>query len=235
MKKAVIYLRTSSNTNVGEDKDSDKRQRLACQRYAKTNKVKIIAEFYDAAIKGRDAIGSRPGFSDLLEYCQQADVQTIIFENAGRLARDQIVQELGYRELRDAGYTLICADAPDHFTDDTDNPSLKMIRQILGVVAEFQKDELVLKLKGARERKKTINKGVGIVTLNGKGKCGGRPSYKETNEELITTAKSLKRKKDPKTGKRLSLWKVSASLAEQGFVTAKGQAYSASQVKRLLG
>lgn len=234
MKKAVIYLRTSSSTNVGENKDSDKRQRVACLQYAKANKIHIAVEFYDANVKGKDPIGTRPGFAHLLEYCQEEDVKTIIFENAGRFARDQIVQELGYRELTGTGFTLICVDAPNHFTDDTDNPSLKMIRQILGVVAEFQKDELVLKLRGSRQRKRTVNKELGIVTLAGTGKCEGRRSYKQKNPELIIAARSIRRKLDKKTGKRLSLWKVSEALFEQGYKTRTGKAFSASQVKNLL-
>ena len=32
-KKAVAYYRTSSSTNVGVDKDSDKRQKAACFGY----------------------------------------------------------------------------------------------------------------------------------------------------------------------------------------------------------
>ena len=35
VKKSVAYLRTSSRTNVGADKDSDKRQRTAIEAYAK--------------------------------------------------------------------------------------------------------------------------------------------------------------------------------------------------------
>jgi DNA invertase Pin-like site-specific DNA recombinase len=35
IRKAVAYLRTSSRTNVGADKDSDKRQRAAIEAYAK--------------------------------------------------------------------------------------------------------------------------------------------------------------------------------------------------------
>jgi hypothetical protein len=33
IRKAVAYLRTSSRTNVGADKDSDKRQRAAIDAY----------------------------------------------------------------------------------------------------------------------------------------------------------------------------------------------------------
>ena len=38
MKKAVAYYRTSSMSNVGEDKDSLKRQQRAVEKYAKQKK-----------------------------------------------------------------------------------------------------------------------------------------------------------------------------------------------------
>jgi len=54
--EAVAYLRTSSATNVGADKDSEKRQRAAIQTFAKREGFEIVAEFYDAAVSGADAI-----------------------------------------------------------------------------------------------------------------------------------------------------------------------------------
>ena len=44
MKKAVIYVRTSSMRNVGEDKDSDDRQIAKCVTYAKANDIELIEE-----------------------------------------------------------------------------------------------------------------------------------------------------------------------------------------------
>src|SRR5271170_6015263 len=46
-------------------------------------------------------------------------VRTIIVETASRFARDLIVQETGWPFLRDAGITLIAADSPEAFLDDT--------------------------------------------------------------------------------------------------------------------
>ena len=46
--EAVAYLRTSSATNVGADKDSDKRQRAALVAFAKHAGFEIVAEFYAA-------------------------------------------------------------------------------------------------------------------------------------------------------------------------------------------
>ena len=54
LKPAVAYLRTSSATNVGADKDSDKRQRAAIEAYAKRAGFALVAEYYDKAVSGAD-------------------------------------------------------------------------------------------------------------------------------------------------------------------------------------
>ena len=107
-------------------------------------------------------------------------MRTIIVETASRFARDLIVQETGWQFLKDAGITLIAADSPDAFLDDT--PTAVMIRQILGSVSQFEKAMLVAKLRGARDRKKAAT-----------GKCGGRKSYQERDAEMVAIAKKLAR------------------------------------------
>ena len=64
-------------------------------------------------------------------------MRTIIVETASRFARDLIVAETGFRRLRDAGITLIAADAPNSFLDDT--PTSAFIRQVLAAVQELDK------------------------------------------------------------------------------------------------
>jgi Resolvase, N terminal domain len=52
--QAVGYMRTSSATNVGADKDSEKRQRAAIEAFAKRAGYVIADDdwFYDADVKG---------------------------------------------------------------------------------------------------------------------------------------------------------------------------------------
>ena len=70
---AVAYLRTSSSTNVGEDKDSEKRQTAAIQAYAKRAGYEIVAPaYYDAAVSGADSIEGRAGFARLSGATQGA-------------------------------------------------------------------------------------------------------------------------------------------------------------------
>lgn len=217
--QAVAYLRTSSATNVGADKDSDKRQRLAIAAYAKAAKIEIATNdwFYDAAVSGADPIETRPGFNRLLDRIEGNGVRVVIIEDATRFARDLMTQELGILSLIKLGVKVITASGED--LTDTSDPMKKAMRQIAGAFAELEKARLVSKLRGARERKKALT-----------GKCEGKKSYAERGPEGVKLVEAAKALND---GKR-SLRKISASLAEQGFVTPKGIAYSASAVKSML-
>jgi DNA invertase Pin-like site-specific DNA recombinase len=118
-KKAVGYLRTSSRTNVGADRDSDKRQREAIAAYAEAAGFEIVGEFYDAAVSGADPVGDRPGFAEMLEALLANGARTIIVESPDRFARDLMVQLAGHDMLKTKGVTLVAASAPLHFVEDT--------------------------------------------------------------------------------------------------------------------
>src|SRR5215475_15450657 len=68
---AIAYLRTSSATNVGADKDSDKRQREAIAAFAKRAGYDLVGEYYDQAVRGADALDARPGFAAMLAHRRQ--------------------------------------------------------------------------------------------------------------------------------------------------------------------
>jgi Resolvase, N terminal domain len=124
---AIAYLRTSSATNVGADKDSDKRQRQAIEAFARHSGYELVDEFYDTAVSGADPIETRPGFALMLERIEANGVRTIMVETANRFARDLMVQEVGYARLRERGISLIAADSPNAFLDHT--PTAKLVRQ----------------------------------------------------------------------------------------------------------
>lgn len=217
--KAVAYLRTSSAANVGTDKDSEKRQLQAVQAYAKSGGFDLVGTYYDAAVSGADPVTERPGFADMLEWISANGVRTIIVETASRFARDLIVQETGYELLKAQGITLVAADSPDSFLDDT--PTADLIRQVLGAVSQFEKAMLVTKLKGARDRKRASG-----------AKVEGRKSHAEMNPEMVAIAKKLHRY--PTNGKRRSLREVAAGLAEAGFLNSQGKVFTAQSVKNML-
>ena len=99
LRKTVAYLRTSSRTNVGADRDSDKRQLATIEAYAKAAGYEVIETFYDAAVSGADPDGDRPGFAEMLESLLANGARTIIVESPDRFARDLTVQLAGHDML----------------------------------------------------------------------------------------------------------------------------------------
>ena len=229
MKKAVAYYRTSSMSNVGEDKDSLKRQQRAVEKFAKQSRIEIVFTKYDAGQRGTTAIEDRQGITELLKLCQEHAIDIILVENASRFSRDLIVQESGYQKLKELGIQLIPVDAPDFF--NSDDPSRVLIRQMFGAVSQFEKSTVVAKLAAARATKRKET---------GK-KVEGRKSYAEFNPELVKTAKRLSRCNDPKrrdrqkdTKQTLSLRKIADALFEQGFTNSNRKPLSPSAVKNIL-
>lgn len=220
--KGLAYLRTSSATNVGVDKDSDKRQLAAIQAYANRAGYEIVLPpFYDAAVSGADAVATRRGFADMLSFlAANPDVRTILVETASRFARDLIVQETGYAMLKQRGIELIAVDSPDSFVSDT--PTAVMVRQILGSVSQFEKTMLVAKLKQARDRKKAST-----------GKCEGRKSHAEKSPQVVELAKSL-RWINKRMQERRSFRDIAKLLADQGHVAKSGKPYGPSAIKSML-
>ncbi|PYE38825.1 resolvase-like protein [Rhizobium sp. PP-F2F-G20b] len=218
--KAVSYLRTSSATNVGPDKDSDRRQRDAIQVYAKRANLDIVDEFYDAAVGGKDPIESRPGFAALLDRIEGNGVRTVIVEDATRFARDLLTQELGILALIGRGVTVLTATGED--LTNTDDPMKVAMRQIAGAFAQLEKARLVSKLKSARDAKRKT----GV-------KVEGRKSHAEARPEVVAMARRLHRA-SPRTGERRSLREIAAELAAAGHVNTNGKTYAAQSIKKML-
>jgi DNA invertase Pin-like site-specific DNA recombinase len=213
-KKAVAYYRTSSAANVGGD--SEKRQRAAVEAYAKAAGYEIAETFYDAAVSGADPVHERPGFAAMLARIEGNGVRAVLVETASRFARDILVQETGWRFLKERGIDLIASDSPGAFLDET--PTAVMIRQLLGVISEFEKASLVAKLRGARERKKRAT-----------GKCEGRKSIAERRPDVVALARELRRRRPKPT-----LRAISAELAVRGHLAGSGKPFEPSVVARMV-
>lgn len=213
--RAVAYLRTSSGTNVGVDKDSDKRQREAIMAYARANNITVVAEYYDAAVSGADDVSSRPQFSNMVAdilSCKGDDCpDTILVETANRFARDLVVQITGHEFLRARGISLVPVDCPNHFIDET--PTSVMVRNILGAVSQFERASLVHKLQVARARKRAAT-----------GRCEGRKARPDTHRIY---ARML-------YDGGFTLRRIASLMDEQGMRSETGRVYNPSSIKLLV-
>lgn len=228
MKQAVIYMRTSTLQNVGEGKDSGVRQEKTCREYAKSNRYSVKKIFYDKGVSGSISVYKRDAFLELYMYCIENEIRHIIVEKLDRFSRDVLTQEIALKQINREGFHLISASNGD--VDDTTES--KLIRQIMGAVSEYEASAIATRLQVAKERKAKQNKQNGITTINGNGKCGGRPSYAEINPELVKEAKRLRRV-NPKTKRVRSYDKVAEELHEMGYTNQLGNKFNATTIKNI--
>ena len=172
---AFAYLRVSGRGQV--DGDGFPRQLSAVEQYATVHGLKIRKVYREEGISGTKELENRPALLELLAAIGSSDVRVVMIEKLDRLARDLMVQETIIGDLRRRGIELISVAEPDLCSDD---PSRKLVRQIFGAIAEYEKAKIVLKLRGARQRMKART-----------GRCEGMRAYGEGRAEKRVVGRIL--------------------------------------------
>ena len=168
--KAIGYLRVSSANQAKDGKDGFPRQRAAIRAYCTSKRVELIEEHEDAGVSGTVPLEGREGLSTALQRCGETGATVLVVEKADRLGRDLIVSEMAVRAFSEAGVSIVTADTGQSLTDADNDPSRKLIRQVLNALAEYERSALVAKLRVARERKKRVLKVLGLVGLEARAK-----------------------------------------------------------------
>jgi DNA invertase Pin-like site-specific DNA recombinase len=143
----------------------------------------------------------------------------ILIEKLDRLARDLMVQEHIIADLHKRGITLISALEPDLCSTD---PTRKLMRQIMGAIAEYDKTMLVLKLNAGRARKRT----------NG-GHAEGPPRYghdpkRNGEQKVITRIRQI-------VGSGSHTYQAIAdTLNNEGTITRMGKQWTPMMVWRIV-
>jgi DNA invertase Pin-like site-specific DNA recombinase len=147
MSKALGYLRVSGPGQLRGDGFA--RQQVAIETYAKRNGITLVKTFRERAIPGATDLENRPALMALLDALAADGCKLVLIERLDRLARDLMVQESIIGDLRKRGFEIVSVNEPDLCAND---PSRKLMRQIFGAIAEYDKAMLVAKLRGAKER-----------------------------------------------------------------------------------
>jgi DNA invertase Pin-like site-specific DNA recombinase len=212
--KAYGYLRVSGKGQV--DGDGFPRQRSAVADYARKNRMEVVNEFRDEGVSG--TLFDRPGLTDLFLAIKAEGIKVVVVEKADRLARDLVVSETLLAEFRKLGVKVVAAEGGTDLTVDNDDPSRKMIRQILGVVSEWEKSCIVQKLRAAR-----------IRTKEKPGRCEGQKPYgeKQGEAEIVARIHGLRTE-------RLTINEIADRLNSDGVPTRSGGRWHFTQIRRIL-
>lgn len=211
MKAAVSYIRVSSTMQL--DGDGPERQRLAIQRFADANGYLITREFVED-ISGTKDTKSRAVFSELLDYCAEHGIHTIIIEKADRISRDMfvglsIVGDCAARKL-----SLLDADTGRDLAHPN-GPYETFVIHILMAAAQLNRDIFVHQSGVARKR----------IRSSGR-KCEGAKGYRELNPAAFQRIHELHRQ-------GLTERDIAATLNSEGVPTLKGGAWNPSSVHRV--
>lgn len=168
----VSYIRVSSKGQL--DGDGPNRQRDAIKKFCREHKLAQTWEFFERGVSGTAEVEGRAAFTEMLAWIDQSTVEAVVIEKLDRLARDLMVSEFLLTELRKRGIKVFATDqgaAIDVATNEGD-PTRKLIRQIIGALSEWEKSQLVVKLRAARQRKKSLT-----------GRCEGTEPYGQVRRE----------------------------------------------------
>jgi DNA invertase Pin-like site-specific DNA recombinase len=213
---AVSYLRVSGQGQVTGD--GFPRQREAILKYAAANGLNVVDEFRDEGVSGTRELDARAGLAALLDRLESNGVRTVLIERADRLARDLLVGEIILGRFRELGVRVIAAESGTELTVGDDDPTRKLIRQVLGAVAEYDKTVTVLKLRAARDRIRRRD-----------GRCEGRKPY---DAEVLRLVHELNHK--PRNAPRPSAAEIAKQLNDRGVPTKSGRPWSRGTVWALL-
>jgi DNA invertase Pin-like site-specific DNA recombinase len=221
-KQALAYLRVSGLGQV--DGDGFERQSQAVTAYAKHAGLTIVETYRDEGISGKKDLEHRPRLAALLDRVQTNGVRIVLVERADRIARDLLISETILGQLRTRGVKVFDSEGVELTAADGD-ATRKLIRQVLGAVAEFDRDVTVQKLRAARERVRARD-----------GRCEGRRPYGSTSAEKIVLerVRSLRRYGSPIKGRKLSFAKIAATLNSERVPTRTGSSWQPSTVYGVL-
>jgi DNA invertase Pin-like site-specific DNA recombinase len=171
--------------------------------------------FREEGVTGTRESMDRPAWSEMMTALHSNGVRTIIIEKLDRMARDLMIQEATIADLQRDGFTLVSVQEPDLMASD---PTRIAFRQMMGVFAQYDKSQIVLKLRGARMRKRAAE-----------GRCEGRKPYgtREGEQAIIARMRALR-----KAG--LGFDRIAAALNNEGLKPRAGERWHGVVVNRIL-
>jgi DNA invertase Pin-like site-specific DNA recombinase len=211
--KAFAYLRVSGRGQV--EGDGFTRQLAAIKKYAAEHGIKIVQVFREQGVSGTKDLAHRPAFIEMMIALHGDGVKLVLIEKLDRLARDLMVQETIIGDLRKNGFDLVSVAEPDLLQND---PTRKLMRQIFGAIAEYEREMIVLKLRGARIRQKAKT-----------GRCEGAKPYGELPGEAAVIARMKELR-----ASGLGFDRIAAQLNAEGVKPRRGKQWWGAAVNNVL-
>ena len=191
-------------------------QKNAVHKYVASVAGELLAEFEEVETgKGSNALAKRPQLAAAMAACKKAGA-TLLIAKLDRLARN--VHFIS--GLIESGVDFVAADMPQ---------ANKVMIQMHAVMAEWERDQISARTKAALAAAKARGVVLGATGPANLKRClEARKSAADAGAQRVAgVMRSL-------MARELSLRGIAAELNAMGVTTAKGGAWSAVQVQRVI-
>ena len=161
-------------TRVSTDDQTTQNQILELKEIAQRKGLTVVSEFTDEGVSGAKGRDKRTGFDNLIKGAIKKDFDTILVWSVDRLGRS--LQDLV--SFLNEIHSVDCDLYIHQSGVDTSTPAGKMMFQMCGVVAEFERGMIRERVKSGQDRAKS------------QGKHIGRPS--NLNDGLVHSVKYMR-------------------------------------------
>jgi DNA invertase Pin-like site-specific DNA recombinase len=226
--KVIGYARVSTDKQAEQGLGLEV-QEDAVRAWAKANKHKLLAIYRDEGVSGANGLDQRVQLASALEVLGEGKAAGLVVYRLDRLARDLVLQEQLLAEIRRLGAEPFSTDGGEqgYLKDDPDEPSRKLIRQILGAVAEYERAMITLRLRVGRRRKAERGGFAYGGPPYGWRASGGELVADRMEQDGLALVRRLRRD-------GLSLARIAGALEEAGFRPRRGARWYPTTVKRVL-
>jgi DNA invertase Pin-like site-specific DNA recombinase len=219
--KVFGYCRVSGLSQV--EKYGFDRQEEAIKEYCQRRKLELV-EIFKEQVSGTTDESERPLFIRMIKRCLSEGISIVVIEDLDRLARDSMIAQYLLSFLTREKISLIsCATGKDIVEEFNSDPAKKLIVQIMSDIAEFERRQIIARLKKGREKKTAET-----------GWRGGPPPYGygvhgplESEQRILA---EIAHKRRLNRGKRMSYKKIAEHLNSQGLYSRKGKSWTPSLV-----
>ena len=220
--RAYAYVRVSTNKQL--DNTSIEQQIEAIVKYCKENNIILVKLFVEEPASG-ESFSNRSEFKKMFYdvFQEENNIDSIIVFKQDRISRNSLDSQYIFNRLKKANKNLI--SIADNI--DTNDPNSKLIYQILGIIAEVEKDLIAFRTSLGME--KTFENG----DFNG-GRVFG---YNLINKKLVVDedeARVVKYIFDCYSNKMWGYRKIATNLNMQGIKTKKDNHWSITAVRTIL-
>jgi DNA invertase Pin-like site-specific DNA recombinase len=155
MKRAALYVRVSTDQQTVEN------QTLVLNDVAQRSGWAVVHTFADEGISGAKGRDQRPGYDSLLRAVSRREVDIVAAWSVDRLGRSLPDLVAFLSDIQARGTDLYLHQQ----AIDTSTPSGRMLFQMLGVFAEFERAMITSRIKAGHERARSKGVKFGRPTI----------------------------------------------------------------------